>query len=56
MEAVVALAVIALIVIGTIATILLIGKPRKPITPGAAVITLLLNALVIFGVLYLWVA
>jgi hypothetical protein len=54
MEAIVALIVIGLIVIGTIATILLIGKPRKPITPGQAVIALIINSVIILGVLFLW--
>lgn len=44
---------VSLLGFGTIATIYMIGKPRKPLTPGVAVATLITSGLQIAGVLYL---
>lgn len=43
---------IALYVIGTLSTVANIGKPRKPIQPPTAVVTVVINGLVIAGLVY----
>lgn len=36
---------------GVLATVALVGVPRKPISPGTAVATLIINGLLVAGVL-----
>lgn len=36
-------------VVGGLASVLLIGEPRKPIEPGVAAATVVINALLILG-------
>jgi hypothetical protein len=48
-----AYAMVALIAISTLATILTIGKPKVPTTPGMAVAVLVTNGLLIWGILAL---
>lgn len=42
-------ALLSWLTFGTVCTIALIGKPRGPITPGVAVITLLINSALALG-------
>lgn len=49
-------AVASLMAFGALATISMVGKPRKPIQPVTAVITVVLNALMIAGLIYVAVA
>jgi hypothetical protein len=42
----------ALGIFAGLANVLMIGKPRKPTTPGAAVIALIINAAFSFGLIY----
>jgi hypothetical protein len=42
---------VAWLTLGVVLTIALIGKPRKPITPGVAVATLVINSALVLGVL-----
>jgi hypothetical protein len=44
---------VALMGIGVVSTIFMIGKPRQPITSGTAAATLVINGLMIAGVLVL---
>ncbi|HWI02639.1 MAG TPA: hypothetical protein VNT52_02265 [Acidimicrobiales bacterium] len=46
--------IVGLMVVGTLCTVALVGKPRKPIDGATAVGTVILNALVVWGVVYLW--
>lgn len=41
---------IAWLALGVLSAIALIGKPRKPVTPGVAVTTLLINGALVAGV------
>lgn len=41
-------------VLVVVSNIALIGKPRKPITSGVAIFAMVLNALEVWGVWYLW--
>jgi hypothetical protein len=42
-------ALIAWLALGGLAAVALVGKPRKPLTPGVAVATILINALIVVG-------
>lgn len=42
--------------IGALATISLIGKPRKPVTPGLAIYALVVGGLMSAGAYYLYVS
>lgn len=44
------IAVIVTLVLGAIATVLMIGGQRKPLTPGVAVFTVAVNALMIWAI------
>lgn len=44
---------IAVLVVSALATVLRIGEPREPLTPGAAVIVLVGNGLVIWAIIAL---
>lgn len=46
-------AIVALLVLGAIANILLIDRPRGPITHGSAVANVIVNVLIIWGVVSL---
>lgn len=46
---------IAFLGLGAVATVSLVGKPRKPVTPGVAVASVIINALLIVGAL-VWLA
>jgi hypothetical protein len=48
-----AIVLIALFTIGGLATVLTIGEPRKPTTPGIAVVTIILDTFLIYLVLRL---
>ena len=41
---------VAWLALGALASVALVGKPRKPLTPGVAVATVLINALIVVGV------
>lgn len=43
----------ALIAIGGLSTVLRIGKPQKPITPGVAAVILFFASLELWGLVYL---
>jgi hypothetical protein len=45
--------IVGLTVWGSAISILQIGKPRKPMTPGIALAVLIINAGVVWGILYL---
>lgn len=45
---------LALLVLGVVLKILVIGEPRKPITPNEAVAQLILNGLVVAAILKFW--
>lgn len=47
------ISLIAYLAAGIAATVLLIGQPRQPITPGTALLTLLVNGAAIAGVVVL---
>ena len=53
MRTFVGVAIVAFIFFGSLCAVASVGKPRKPLEPGAAVFTLLFNGLLIWGVLYL---
>jgi uncharacterized membrane protein required for colicin V production len=42
---------VAYLVVTALAVTFLIGKPREPISPGGAAITLIVNALLVWGAL-----
>lgn len=43
-------ALTAWLALGALAVVALVGKPRKPLTPGIAATTVLINALIVVGV------
>jgi hypothetical protein len=43
---------VILYTLGTVLTILEIGKPRKPTTEGHAALVLLINGLFVIGIIY----
>lgn len=47
---------IALTILGTIAVIVNVGKPRKPTTGGQAAATAIVNGLMIAGFVYVLIA
>ncbi len=46
--------VIVLQVVGTLAAIALIGKPRKPVTAAQAITVTILNTLIVISILAFW--
>jgi hypothetical protein len=42
---------ISLLSLNVIVMILMVGKPREPVTPGVAVVTLVINSALILGVI-----
>lgn len=50
----VAFTIIALQLVSMCCTVALVGKPRKPVTGGTAVATIVLSLAVCVGVYWLW--
>lgn len=46
-------ALIALMAAGVLITVSLVGKPRQPVTPGGAVVVVLVQGLEIAGLVYI---
>jgi hypothetical protein len=44
-------AVVAVTVLSSLAQIAMIGRPRDPITPGVAIVSLIINGLCIWAIL-----
>lgn len=41
--------IVGYLIIGAVATVALVGQPRKPIEPGTAAVTVILNGLLVAG-------
>jgi hypothetical protein len=52
----IAIITIVLLFVSSLSTISLIGKERKPLTPGAASITVLIDLVLIIGLVYVIIA
>ena len=54
MRTTVFVALVLLHAISALGTVALVGRPRKPVTPGLAVATVVTAALMIAGLAFLW--
>ena len=47
------IALTAVLALSALLNVLIVGKPREPVTPGTAAVTVALNALLIVGI-WIW--
>lgn len=46
--------VVAFLLLGALSTVYMVGKPRKPITPGTAVVVVAMQAIIITLIISFW--
>lgn len=46
--------IVGFLALGALLTVASVGKPRKPLEPGVATVTVLVNALLIAAILAYW--